>query len=312
MTSAIQLNELTKDFRTLRAVDHLSLNIEQGSIFGLLGPNGAGKTTTFHLLLGLLEPTSGTARVLDYDPATQSEQVRNSSGVLLEHHGLYERLSAEKNLEFSGRVFHMPKAERQARSHELLSHFNLWERRHEPVRRWSRGMKQRLAIARAIFHHPQLIFLDEPTAGLDPIIAHELREIIQGLAHDLGITILLNTHNLAEAEKLCTHIGVINQGRLLGTGRTQELLSTLKYTELTIIGSAFSAALIEQLQNDARVRTVLHSPSELTLTLTEHCPANDFLSMIIQAGGQIEEVRRPQANLEDIFISLVQGAEVTP
>lgn len=310
MTAAVQTVNLTRDYATVRALDQLTMTIEQGSIFGLLGPNGAGKTTTLHLLLGLSEPTSGYVRVMNFDPGTQGEQVRSISGALLEHHGLYERLSAEKNLEFIGRVYHMPKPERQTRIRDLLTSFELWERRHEPIKSWSRGMKQRLAIVRAIFHRPQIVFLDEPTAGLDPLFAHDLRKIIQSLASDLGITVILNTHNLAEAEQLCTHIGVINQGKLLDSGRTEHLLSNMGHHELVITGNGFTSELVQRLEQDVRVKSAHFDTDRLALKLMQQLPANDFLSLVIQTGGEIAEVRRPQSSLEDLFIKLIQADKV--
>src|SRR6476659_11368683 len=154
---------------TVKAVDDLSLEVPAGIVFGFLGPNGAGKTTTIHLLLGLLEPTKGRASVLGFDTRTQADEIRARSGALLEFAGLYERMSAEDNLDFYGRIYHIPAHERRARSKELLTHLDLWDRRKDAVGKWSRGMKQKLAVARALFHHPPLIFLDEPTAGFDPV-----------------------------------------------------------------------------------------------------------------------------------------------
>src|SRR6478752_3016179 len=212
--AAIQTTDLTRDFGSVRAVDHLTLTVPPGIIFGFLGPNGAGKTTTIHLLLGLLEATSGEARVLGLDPRTQSEQIRTRSGALLEFSGLYERLTAEDNLDFYGRVWHMPPGERQTRIKELLTHLSLYDRRKERVSTWSRGMKQKLAIARVLLHRPDLIFLDEPTAGLDPVAAAALRDDLEALVQREGTTVFLNTHNLPEAERLCQQVGVIREGRL--------------------------------------------------------------------------------------------------
>jgi len=163
---AISTDDLARDFNSVRAVDGLSINVPTGSIFGFLGPNGAGKTTTIRLLLGLLEPTSGKARVLGFDIQTQSNELRQRTGVLLEHSGLYERLSAEDNLEFYGRVWRLSAAERHSRIKELLTHLDLWERRKERVETWSRGMKQKLAIARALLHRPSVIFWTNRRQGL--------------------------------------------------------------------------------------------------------------------------------------------------
>lgn len=220
---AIHTEHLSYNFGAVRAVDDLSLDVPQGIVFGFLGPNGSGKTTTIRLLLGLLEPQQGKARVLGYDAQEQPYLIRKHTGALLEHTGLCDRISAEHNLEFYGRINQMPAAECQARIKELLSHFGLWERRKEWVGKWSRGMKQKVAIARAILHHPSVIFLDEPTAGLDPITAAALREDIATLVEQDGMTVFLNTHNLAEAEKLCSLIGVIRNGKLLVVGSPDQL-----------------------------------------------------------------------------------------
>ncbi len=159
-TIAISTENLTCDFKTVRALDKLSLEVPSGIVYGFLGPNGAGKTTTIRLLLGILEPTDGSGRVLGYDIHSQSDRIRAGAGALLEHNGLYDRLSPEENLEFYGRVWHMPAHERRERIRELLSRIDLWDRRHDRVRTLSRGMKQKLAVSRAIFHRPPLLFLD--------------------------------------------------------------------------------------------------------------------------------------------------------
>ncbi len=174
--SIIHTEQLTRDFETVRAVNNVSLDISPGIVFGFLGPNGSGKTTTIRLLLGLLEPTQGRAAVLGFDTRTHGDAIRERTGALLEYTGLYERFSAEDNLDYFGRIYRLVKADRQARSKELLTHFGLWDRRTEALRDWSRGMKQKVAVARALLHRPKLIFLDEPTAGLDPIAAAALRD----------------------------------------------------------------------------------------------------------------------------------------
>jgi len=224
----IRTSALTRDFKAVRAVDGLTFQVPSGIVFGFLGPNGSGKTTTIRMLLGIVEPTSGTARVLDFDTATQADEIRLRCGALLEHAGLYEKLSSEDNLELHGRICRMPEGERRTRIKELLGAFGLWDRRKDSAGTWSRGMMQKLAIARAMLHRPELVFLDEPTAGLDPVAAVELREQITGLALHEGVTVFLTTHNLAEAEKLCSRVAVIRQGRLLAEGRPDELRAQRK------------------------------------------------------------------------------------
>ena len=213
---AIRTSNLCRDFNSVHAVDSISLEIATGTVFGFLGMNGAGKTTTIRLLLGLLEPTGGSAEVLGFDVGTHADDVRQRSGALLENNGRAQRLSAEDNLEFYGRIWRMSKSDRLARIKELLTGIGLYDRRKEAVGQWSRGMKQKLAVARTLFHRPELVFLDEPTAGLDPVAAAALRDDLSSLAAREGVTIFLNTHNLAEAEKLCQRVGVINRGQTDG------------------------------------------------------------------------------------------------
>src|SRR5579864_2894056 len=219
----IRIEHLSRSFGTVKAVDDLSLEVPAGIVFGFLGPNGAGKTTTINLLLGLLEPTQGQASVLGFDTRTQADTIRARSGALLEFAGLYERMSAQDNLDLYGRIYRMPAPDRRARIKELLTHLDLWERRQDQVGTWSRGMKQKLAVARALFHHPPLVFLDEPTAGFDPLAAAALRNDLASLVAREGVTVFLNTHNLTEAEKLCAQVGVIRQGKLVTVGAPDEL-----------------------------------------------------------------------------------------
>jgi ABC-2 type transport system ATP-binding protein len=237
---AIRTDGLGCDLGAVRAVDHLTLQMPRGIVFGLLGPNGAGKTTIIRLLLGLLEPSDGSAAVLDLDTRTCGDRIRARTGALLEHPGLYERLSAADNLEFFGRIWRLPALTRRARIRELLIPLDLWVRRHETVGTWSRGMKQKLTIARALLHRPELIFLDEPTAGLDPIAAAALREQLAALVSVEGVTVFLTTHDLGEAEKLCRQLAVIQEGRLLAVGTPEELRGRLGPAGLVMVGRGFS------------------------------------------------------------------------
>lgn len=221
--TAIRTSGLTKDFGTVRAVDDLTIDVPAGKIFGFLGPNGSGKTTTIHLLLGLLEPSAGHAEVLGFDTRNGTDELRAHTGALLEHHGLYEQLTARENLEFQGKVHAMHEGVLRPRIEEFLTQMGVWERRDERVSEWSRGMKQRLAVARTLLHGPQLVFLDEPTAGLDVVAANSLREDLAALVDVSGTTVFLTTHNMVEAERLCSGIALIRQGRLLACGTPHEI-----------------------------------------------------------------------------------------
>lgn len=306
---AIQTEKLSRDFATVRAVDELSISVSTGSVFGFLGPNGAGKTTTIRLLLGLLEPTQGRAEVLGFDSQSQADQIRYQCGALLEHDGLYERLSAEDNLEFYGRVWRLPSKERKARIKDLLTSLDLWERRNEPVTNWSRGMKQKLAMARALLHKPALLFLDEPTAGLDPAAAARLRNDLAELVEREGVTVFLNTHNLAEAEKLCHQIGIIRQGRLLVNGTPSELRAQAGSPYLVITGKGFAAEAIQQLRTHPEVRAVELHNNQLSVQLGEVTETAPMVSLLVSLGAQVEEVIKTQSSLEEVFLSLVNEEE---
>jgi ABC-2 type transport system ATP-binding protein len=220
---AIETRGLTRVFGALRAIDTLDLAIPRGSIFGLLGPNGSGKTTTIRMLLGILESTSGSARVLGFDTRSHAQDIRTRCGALLEHDGLYERLNAWNNLELFARIWGMRRDERQSRVEELLDRVGLLDRRNELVAAWSRGQKQKLAIARTLLHRPELLFLDEPSAGLDPVAARTFRRELARLVEQEQTTVFLTTHNLSEAERLCGRIGVLVEGRLAACGTPSEI-----------------------------------------------------------------------------------------
>jgi ABC-2 type transport system ATP-binding protein len=306
---ALLTDGLTRDFGAVRAVDSLSLAVPAGTVFGFLGPNGSGKTTTIRLLLGLLEPSGGRAEVLGLDTRTHGDAIRQRTGALLEHAGLYERLSAEANLEFFGRIWRMPAAVRRARIHELLSHFGLWERRGEPAGRWSRGMKQKLAIARALLHRPELVFLDEPTAGLDPVAAVSLRADIVALAEREGVTVFVTTHNLAEAERMCGRLGVVRGGRLLAVGTPAELRLRAGEPRLEIAGRGFTPGLLPTLERRPEVAAARLDNGGLVVDLRGDPSAAPLVRLLVESGVEIEEVRRSRATLEDAFLSLVEDGK---
>jgi ABC-2 type transport system ATP-binding protein len=303
---AIRTDNLARDFGTVRAVDRLTLEVPKGMIFGFIGPNGAGKTTTIRLLLGLLEPTVGRAEVLGFDTQTQADEIRCLTGALLEHSGLYERLSAEDNLEFYGRIWHMPADVRQARIKELLTHLGLWERRKETVGTWSRGMKQKLAVARVLLHHPRLIFFDEPTAGLDPIAAAALREDLAAITAHEGVTVFLTTHNLAEAEKLCQMVGVIRQGQLLAVGSPDELSAKQKVPQVEILGRGFSEDVVASLRTRTEVINVEPKDGCLLIDVPNAVDTAPLVSLMVGAGAEVEEVRRSKTSLEEVFLTLME------
>jgi ABC-2 type transport system ATP-binding protein len=302
----IRTEHLSRFFGTVKAVDDLSLDVPTGIVFGFLGPNGAGKTTTIHLLLGLLEPTNGQASVLGFDTRSQAQEIRARIGALLEFAGLYERMSAEDNLDFYGRIYHMPAPERKARIKELLTHLDLWDRRKDQVSKWSRGMKQKLAVARALFHHPPLIFLDEPTAGFDPLAAAALRNDLASLVAREGVTVFLTTHNLTEAEKLCAQVAVIRQGKLLAVGAPDELRTRTGGPQVEIVGYGFSEQMLTTLREQPEVvHAELHN-SHLLIELRGENKMGPLVRLLVYAGADVEEVRRGKASLEDVFLTLME------
>ena len=305
-TNAIEIKELRRDFGEIRALDGLSLEVPAGTVFGFLGPNGAGKTTTIRLLLGLLEPTSGSARVLGYNTQTQAEQVRACTGALLENTGVYEQLSVEDNLEFYGRAYRMGTAERRARIQELLGEMGLWERRKQRAGDWSRGMRQKLALARAMLHQPQLVLLDEPTAGLDVEAAVAVRAELVALAEREGVTIFLTTHNMGEAEKICSRVAVIRRGRLVAVGHPDELRASAGSPQVEIVGRGFEAAIQEKLRQLPVVRSVQTRNGHLLVDLQEAADSSLLVSTLVSEGAQVEEVRRSTASLEDVFLTLME------
>lgn len=303
---AIRTAGLTRAFETVRALDDLNIEVPAGSVFGFLGPNGAGKTTAIRLLLGLIEPTGGSAEVLGFDTRRQGSEIRARSGALLEHSGLYERLSAEDNLRFYGRVARMTKAQIDERIQELLTHMGLWDRRKEAVVKWSRGMKQKLAISRPLLHRPGLVFLDEPTAGLDPAAAASLRDDLAALAAREGATIFLTTHNMTEAEKLCNMVAVIRQGKLLAVGSPAELRRRRGGKRTEISGRGFSGALLAALQRAEGVSEASVETGRLILSLKDGTDVAPLVSLVVREGGEVQAVHSGEESLEDVFLTLTQ------
>jgi ABC-2 type transport system ATP-binding protein len=228
------------------ALDDLSFSVAPGIVFGFLGPNGAGKTTTLHVLLGMLRREAGRVSVLGVDPSLDGGDVRRRSGALLEHTGLYEQLTAEENLRFYGRAYGLSDDECEGRVEALLTELELRARGRERVGTWSKGMKQRLAIARAMVARPELLFLDEPTSGLDVAGSVDVRRAIAALAHGAGVTVFLTTHNMSEAEALCDDVAIVRSGRVVFQGSPAEARIAAASPDLE---SAFL-----KLQEDSHVR----------------------------------------------------------
>jgi ABC-2 type transport system ATP-binding protein len=218
---AIVVEHLRREFGSLVAVEDLTLSVLQGEVFGMLGPNGSGKTTTIRMLCGLLEPTSGTAQVAGFDVRTQSEMVRRNIGYMSQKFGLYDDLTAWENLDFYASVYGLVGRERRQRMEELFTQFELTDRRNQPVGTLSGGWKQRIALACAIAHRPRILFLDEPTAGVDPAARRRFWDMIYGLARQ-KTTVLVTTHYMDEAER-CGRVAFLSRGHLIALGTTEEV-----------------------------------------------------------------------------------------
>ncbi len=215
-------------------------------------------------------------------------------------------MSAQDNLDLHGRIYRMPAPARRARIKELLTHLDLWERRRDQVSTWSRGMKQKLAVARALFHHPPLVFLDEPTAGFDPVAAAALRDDLASLVAREGVTVFLTTHNLTEAEKLCAQVAVIRQGKLLAVGAPDELRGRLGGPQAEIVGDGFTEQMLTTLREQPEVvHAQLHN-THLLIELRGESKMGPLVRLLVQAGAEVEEVRRGKASLEDVFLTLME------
>jgi ABC-2 type transport system ATP-binding protein len=232
--NAIEVNNLTRNYDGLRAVDGISFSVEKGEIFGFLGPNGAGKTTTLRMLTGQLRPTAGTAKVAGYDIVRERQQLKPRIGVVFESQNIYERMSARENLAFFARLYRL----RKARVEEVLSQVGLTERSGDKVQKYSNGMKQRLLIARALLHEPEVLFLDEPTRGLDAHIARDIRSIVVGLARG-GMTVFLTTHYMEEADQLSQRVAFLDRGRLVALDTPARLKAVHGKDEKTTLEDIF-------------------------------------------------------------------------
>ncbi len=231
---AIRVRDLTRNYDGLRAVDGISFAVEPGEIFGFLGPNGAGKTTTIKMLTGQLRPTSGKAEVMGCDVVDERQQLKPQIGVVFEHQNVYERLSARDNLRFYARLYRA----RKARVEDVLTQVGLTDRARDKVRTYSNGMKQRLLIARALLHKPKVLFLDEPTRGLDPNVARDVRAIVTDLA-EKGMTVFLTTHYMEEADQLSDRVAIMDQGRIVALDTPERLRAEHGEDEKTTLEDVF-------------------------------------------------------------------------
>jgi ABC-2 type transport system ATP-binding protein len=299
---------LTKHFGETVAVEDLDLEVHVGEVFGFLGPNGAGKTTTIRMLAALISPTSGTASVADFEIGKQDQQIRECVGILTETPGMYDRISAERNLDFFARLYGIDAVEE--RIERYLRMLGLWERRHEAVGTFSKGMRQKLAIARAILHEPRVLFLDEPTSALDPEAAKTVREFIAELK-DEGRTIFLCTHNLDEADRLCDRIAVFNR-RLLALDTPSALRRQLYGRAVVYHLGEEGANFKSMLEALPFVQSAEAVDNKLILRIDEpeeHNP--EVVRVLVNAGADIQFIGELRRSLEDVYLQLISNDGAT-
>jgi len=308
MGSAIEAEGLTKVFGSAPAVQGVTLKVEEGEVFGFLGPNGAGKTTTVRMLCCLISKTSGEASIGGYSIGRREDQlkIREIVGVLPENVGLYEELTAYRNLDFYGRMFDRSEQQRRGEIERLLKMLDLWDKRYEIVGTFSKGMKQKVAIARALLHEPEVIFLDEPTANLDPESARTTRDFILELKKEKR-TIFLNTHNLDEAQRLCDRIGILKTS-LIAVGSPDELRASL-WGRKTVVHLVRLNDMIFEAVKGLGIRNI-EAVGEDKLVIDVQDPDAEnpaIVGAVVRAGGEVRFVTELRPTLEDVYLKLVKS-----
>jgi len=297
---------LTKYFGAVKAIEDFTVKIPDGQIFGLLGPNGAGKTTTMRMLSCLIKPTKGNAWIDDLEIGNKddAQKIRQMIGLLPEVPGLYETLGAYKNLDYYAQFYDVPKAKREESIKKTLTDLGLWERRNEPVGGFSKGMKQKIAIARSFVHEPRYIFLDEPTASLDPEAAKTVREYILELKAR-GDTILINTHNLSEAERICDSVAVV-KNKMVKIGNPKELARGLFSRKIRITIDHIANTLLNELASLKGVSAVELTKNQLVLSVQNPEEQNPMiLSFLLTHGVKVQFVSEEEHSLEDVYLKLI-------
>jgi ABC-2 type transport system ATP-binding protein len=307
----IDTENLTRKFGALTAVDDLTLHVEEGEVFGFLGPNGAGKTTTVRMLCCLIGKTSGKAQVGGFGTETEADclKIRKLVGLLPENVGLYDGLSAYRNLEFFGKLYEVPDGQRAANIERLLKLLGIWERRNDVVGGFSKGMKQKIAIARALIHDPQVLFLDEPTANLDPEAAKTVRDFVLELKKEKR-TIFLNTHNLDEAERLCDRIAILKT-HLIAVDSPKNLERSLYNRKTVLHLEVVTPAVLAAVKGYSAVKNVKVTENKLVLDMDNPERDNpELVRDVVAAGGSIQYVTELKSTLEDVYLKLIR--EATP
>lgn len=311
MTPVIKAENLSRRFGDRVAVDSVSFSVEPGEVFGLLGPNGAGKTTLVRLLNGVLAASGGKAHVLGHDPTVDGETIRRQTGVLTETPSLYERLTARDNLQFFGTMYGVPEAELPRRVNDLLERFGLADRAKERVGGYSKGMKQRLALARTLLHQPRLLFFDEPTSGLDPEASRDVTDLIAELSRQEERTVFLCTHNLDEAGRLCDRVAIIKSGRFLAVGTPETLAHDLwqgLWVDFTLQGTPASD-LAEKTRALPGVLDVQLDTNSLAVQVANVDAVPDVVAGLAAAGARILKVHPREHSLQEIYFKLQEEAK---
>jgi ABC-2 type transport system ATP-binding protein len=305
-TSAIiEVAELTKRFGEVTAVDHISFQVGRGELFGFLGPNGAGKTTTINMLIGLARPDSGTIQIGGLDCRRNPKAAQHLIGVVPDESNLYPELTGFDNLCFCAALYGMGKPERQARATRLLQDFDLSKAAHRKFGGYSKGMKRKLAIAAGIVHTPQVLFLDEPTTGIDVASARNIRQLLADL-HRSGTTIFLTTHYIEEAERLCDRIAFIVNGRIVKTDDVASLLKPVQDRYVTLFnGTGLNPAFLGELTSSfPGLDFQLHSQDRIRVESSEPIHIGPIVKFLEDKGVAVEEARRVQLSLEDVFVQI--------
>jgi ABC-2 type transport system ATP-binding protein len=301
----IEVGELTKRFDEVTAVDHISFQVDRGELFGFLGPNGAGKTTTINMLIGLARPDSGTIRIGGLDCRKNPKAAQHLIGVVPDESNLYPELTGFDNLCFCAALYGMGKPERQARATQLLQDFDLSKAAHRKFGGYSKGMKRKLAIAAGIVHKPQVLFLDEPTTGIDVASARNIRQLLADLHHG-GTTIFLTTHYIEEAERLCDRIAFIVNGRIVKTDDVASLLKPVQDRYVTLFnGTGLNPAFLGELTSSfPSLDFQLHSQDRIRVESSEPIHIGPIVKFLEDKGVAVEEARRVQLSLEDVFVQI--------
>ena len=304
----ISVKNLTKEFKTVTAVENISFDIDESEIFAFLGPNGAGKTTTIRMLSTLISPTSGSITIDGKDPKTNGEYIRSMIGLLTEAPGLYEKISAYDNLDYFSSFYDVQDKQRKANIEKYLKMFGLWQRKDDPAGTYSKGMKQKLALTRALIHEPRILFLDEPTAGLDPESAHMVRNFIQSLKKE-RTTVFLCTHNLTEASSLSDRVCFIKK-KIIRIASLGELQNHDRHRKVEIVFGDEAKKFIPVLKNIKNILEVDTNKNKAILLVNEPEKSNPgIVRKLIANDIDILYINEIKASLEEIYLNLIKDEE---